>query len=67
MAIFGSCRRVSQEFLVTLAGRTSLLHGAGGVILIDVDSLLRRVFSKRKQGAGPVMPRSAGMGYCCAV
>jgi Transposase DDE domain group 1 len=42
----------SRGFLVGLARRTSLLPGAGAVTFIDVDSLLRRVYGKRKQGAG---------------
>jgi hypothetical protein len=43
---------VSREFLVRLADRTPLLPGAGAVTFIDVDSVLRRVYGKRKQGAG---------------
>ena len=42
---------VSREFLVQLARRTRLLPGAGSVTFIDVDSLLRRVYGKQKQGA----------------
>jgi hypothetical protein len=42
----------SREFLVQLARRTPLLPGAGAVTFIDVDSLLRRVYGKQKQGAG---------------
>src|SRR4030095_6424894 len=42
----------SREFLVALARRTPLLAAAGAVTFIDVDSLLRRVYGKRKQGAG---------------
>jgi hypothetical protein len=42
---------VSRDFLVALAGRASLLPGAGAVTFVDVDSLLRRVYGKRKQGA----------------
>jgi Transposase DDE domain group 1 len=41
----------SREFLVELARRTPLLPGAGAVTFIDVDSLLRRVYGKQKQGA----------------
>jgi hypothetical protein len=41
----------SREFLVQLARRTPLLPGAGAVTFIDVDSLLRRVYGKQKQGA----------------
>jgi hypothetical protein len=43
---------VSREFLVQLARRTPLLPGSGAVTFIDVDSLLRRVYGKQKQGAG---------------
>jgi len=43
---------VSREVLVRLARRTRLLPGAEAVTFIDVDSLLRRVYGKRKQGAG---------------
>jgi hypothetical protein len=42
----------SRGFLVRLARRTPLLPAAGAVTFIDVDSLLRRVYGKRKQGAG---------------
>jgi hypothetical protein len=41
----------SREFLVQLARYTPLLPGAGAVTFIDVDSLLRRVYGKQKQGA----------------
>jgi hypothetical protein len=41
-----------REFLVQLARRTPLLPGAAAVTFIDVDSLLRRVYGKKKQGAG---------------
>jgi hypothetical protein len=44
--------RACREFLVRLAGRTSLLPGADAVTFVDVDSLLRRVFGKQKQGTG---------------
>jgi hypothetical protein len=43
---------VSREFLVQLARRTPLLPGAGAVTFIDVDSLLRRMYGKKKQGLG---------------
>jgi hypothetical protein len=43
---------VAHEFLVQLARHTRLLPGAAAVTFIDVDSLLRRVYGKRKQGAG---------------
>jgi hypothetical protein len=42
----------SRQFLVRLAQRTPLLPGAAVVTFIDVDSLLRRVYGKKKQGAG---------------
>ena len=42
---------VSREFLVQLARHTRLLPGAGAVTFLDVDSLLRRVYGKQKQGA----------------
>jgi len=41
----------AREFLVELARRTPLLPGAEAVTFVDVDSLLRRVFGKQKQGA----------------
>jgi hypothetical protein len=43
---------VSRQFLVRLAGRAPLLPGAERVTFVDVDSLLRRVYGKQKQGAG---------------
>jgi hypothetical protein len=43
---------VGREFLVQLARGTPLLPGAATVTFIDVDSLLRRVYGKKKQGAG---------------
>ena len=43
---------VSRQFLVRLAERTPLLPGADAVTFVDVDSLLRRVYGKQKQGAG---------------
>jgi Transposase DDE domain group 1 len=43
---------VSREFLVQLAQRTPLLPGAGAVTFIDVDSSLRRMYGKKKQGVG---------------
>jgi Transposase DDE domain group 1 len=41
----------AREFLVQLARRRRLLPGADGVVFLDVDSLLRRVYGKKKQGA----------------
>lgn len=43
---------VSREFLVQLARRAALLPGSGAVTFVDVDSLLRRVYGKKKQGVG---------------
>jgi hypothetical protein len=43
---------VSREFLVQLARRAPLLPSSGAVTFIDVDSLLRRVYGKKKQGVG---------------
>ena len=43
---------VSREFLIQLARQTPLLPGAGAVTFIDVDSLLRRMYGKKKQGVG---------------
>jgi hypothetical protein len=43
---------VSREFLVQLARRTPLLPGSGALTFIDVDSLLRRMYGKKKQGVG---------------
>ena len=43
---------VSREFLVQLARHTPLLPAAGAVTFIDVDSLLRRMYGKKKQGVG---------------
>ncbi|WP_327009805.1 IS1380 family transposase [Dactylosporangium sp. NBC_01737] len=41
-----------RQFLVRLAGQALLLPSAGAVTFVDVDSLLRRVYGKQKQGAG---------------
>jgi hypothetical protein len=41
----------ARAFLVGLAGATPLLPGAGEVAYVDVDSLLRRVYGRSKQGA----------------
>jgi Transposase DDE domain group 1 len=52
---FGHVRQlgaVARRFLVALAGATPLLPGAEAVTYVDVDSLLRRVYGKAKQGAG---------------
>lgn len=52
---FGHLRQLSavaRQFLIRLAGATPLLSGAEAVTYVDVDSLLRRVYGKAKQGAG---------------
>jgi hypothetical protein len=41
----------SREFLVQLARRTPLLSGAEELTFVDVDSMLRRVYGKKKSGA----------------
>ena len=42
---------VARRFLVDLAARTPVLAGAAEMTYVDIDSLLRRVYGKRKQGA----------------
>jgi hypothetical protein len=42
----------ARDALVALAGRTSILAGADTLCFIDIDSMLRRVYGKRKQGIG---------------
>lgn len=52
---FGHTRQlgaVARRFLINLAGVTPLLPGAEQITYVDVDSLLRRVYGKAKQGAG---------------
>jgi hypothetical protein len=52
---FGHVRQLEaagRDLLVELAARTPLLPGADTLTFIDVDSLLRRVYGKAKQGAG---------------
>jgi len=41
-----------RDHLVALAARTPVLEGADALTFVDVDSMLRRVYGKRKQGAG---------------
>jgi hypothetical protein len=41
-----------RDFLVALARRTPLLEGADALCFVDIDSMLRRVYGKQKQGAG---------------
>jgi hypothetical protein len=40
-----------RELLVRLASRTRVLTGADAMTFVDVDSMLRRVYGKKKQGA----------------
>jgi hypothetical protein len=40
-----------RDHLVALAARTPLLAGADALCFVDVDSMLRRVYGKKKQGA----------------
>jgi hypothetical protein len=42
---------VARRLLVNLAGRTPVLAGADALTFVDIDSLLRRVYGKKKQGA----------------
>jgi Transposase DDE domain group 1 len=41
----------ARLFLISLAGRTPVLAGAGAMTYVDIDSLLRRVYGQQKQGA----------------
>jgi hypothetical protein len=41
-----------RDLLVELASRAPLLDGADVLTFVDVDSMLRRVYGKKKQGAG---------------
>jgi hypothetical protein len=41
----------ARRLLVNLAGRTPMLDGADQLTFVDIDSLLRRVYGKKKQGA----------------
>ena len=43
---------VARKFLINLVARTPVLAGAAEMAYVDVDSLLRRVYGKQKQGAG---------------
>lgn len=44
--------KTGRELLVRLAAHTPLLPGADELAFIDIDSMQRRVYSARKQGAG---------------
>src|SRR5206468_2255003 len=41
-----------RNTLIGLAGRTPLLTGADVLTFVDIDSMLRRVYGKQKQGIG---------------
>jgi hypothetical protein len=43
--------KAGREFLVNLAGRAPLLPGADTLAFIDVDSMQKRVYGHKKQGA----------------
>jgi hypothetical protein len=43
--------KASRQFLAALAGRAPLLPGAGTLAFIDIDSMQKRVYGHRKQGA----------------
>src|SRR5271169_6599281 len=43
--------KASREFLVALAGRAPLLPGAGTLAFVDIDSMQKRVYGHKKQGA----------------
>jgi hypothetical protein len=52
---YGHVRQVqsaARAFLAQLARHTPLLPDAGGLMFVDVDSMLRRVYGKQKQGVG---------------
>jgi hypothetical protein len=42
----------ARDALVGLAGRVPLLAGADTLCFVDIDSMLRRVYGKQKQGVG---------------
>jgi Transposase DDE domain group 1 len=43
--------KAGREFLIALAGRPPLLPGAGTLAFIDIDSMQKRVYGHKKQGA----------------
>src|SRR5258707_6421388 len=47
----GQLEKAGREFLAALAGRTPLLPGAGTLAFIDIDSMQKRVYGHKKQGA----------------
>jgi hypothetical protein len=42
----------ARDTLIGLAGRASILTGADVLTFVDIDSMLRRVYGKQKQGIG---------------
>ena len=42
----------ARDTLIGLTARTPLLAGAGTLCFVDIDSTLRRVYGKQKQGIG---------------
>jgi hypothetical protein len=58
---------VSRQFLVHLAATAPVLPGAAAVTFVDVDSLLRRVYGKQKQGAGFGHAKVGGYQVICAL
>jgi hypothetical protein len=48
----GQLEKAGREFLITLARRAPLLPGAGTLAFIDIDSMQKRVYGHKKQGAG---------------
>lgn len=42
----------ARDILIGLTGRASLLAGADTLCFVDIDSMLRRVYGKQKQGIG---------------
>jgi hypothetical protein len=43
--------KAGREFLIALAGRAPLLPGGGTLAFIDIDSMQKRVYGHKKQGA----------------
>src|SRR6266496_5951172 len=43
--------KAGREFLARLAGRAPLLPGAGTLAFVDIDSMQKRVYGHKKQGA----------------
>ena len=62
---FGNVRQLgaaARKFLINLAAQTPLLPGVEAVTYVDVDSALRRVYGKAKQGAGLGHTKVGGYG-----